>query len=79
MSRVTQRDIAESAAGLQKAAYSLRSAAGGTTIGNGPEGEHDPVVAVSAKALRDTAAYLETVAEEMFGLLPEQQVKVPKK
>jgi hypothetical protein len=78
MPKVTQRDVAESAAGLQKAAYSLRSAAAGQPIGNVPGSEHDPAVAVSAKALTDMATYLETVADELFGLLPEQQIKVPK-
>ena len=79
MPRITQRDVAESAAGLQKAAYSLRSAAAGTPIGNVPGGEQDPAVAVSAKALREVAAYLETVADELFELIPEQQLKVPKR
>lgn len=79
MPKITQRDVAESAAGLQKAAYSLRSAAGGIPLGHGPEGLQDPVVAVRAKALTDTAAYLETVAGELLGLIPEHPVKVPKK
>lgn len=74
MAKITQRDIAESVAGLQKLAHDLQAAASEST----PKGAPKHTVLVSIALLKGSVDYLQTVSEELLTLIPEKQVVVPK-
>lgn len=66
MPKVTQRDIAESVAGLRDIAKDLRSAM------ENPEGGR---AAVRVSVMLNHAAYLEQVAGELLSLIPDTPIK----
>lgn len=68
MPKITQRDIAESAAGLQNVAKDLRSAVDVSEGG---------VSQVKVSAMQNHAAYLDQVASELLTLIPDTPVKTP--
>ena len=70
MPKLTQRDIAESVAGLRDTARQLRQSASFSEGGF--------IASVSVSLLLNNAAYLEQVAGELLVLIPDTPVKSPK-
>jgi len=74
LKRVTQRDIHDTVLGLRQTAKALRDAASNTPL----EGYTTPTVPASVKGLLDKASYLDSTAEELRLLIPDNPLKVPK-
>lgn len=70
---VTQRDIVDSIIGLRELARDLRNASDGPTVAK----INPPAVPVSVQGLLRHAVYLETVADELRGLVLDTDVIVP--
>lgn len=74
MKKVTQRDVAESISGLRGVAADLQQAVNSNPVVQGlPPG----TVLVQANVLARHARYIEGVADELLGLIPEKPVSVP--
>jgi hypothetical protein len=74
-SRITQHELVETISGLRDTAKDLKEAASAVPL----EGYQETVVAAKTRVLLESAGYLETVAEELLGLLPNTQINIPSK
>lgn len=68
MSKITQRDLLESIVGLRAIAHDLRVAT---------EHAEGSTVEVSVRGMMEHATYLDQVANELAGLIPDRPVKIP--
>ena len=69
---VTQRQIAESIAGLKLVVKDLTEAADSDPV----EGSKGRIVMTTVKGLRSHADFLDRVASELLELIPEEPVEV---
>jgi hypothetical protein len=72
---ITQKDILETILGLQRIADDLRKAAESSPLPNFKK----PTVPVQITGLLNHSSYLTQVAEELRQLIPDEEVKIPKK
>lgn len=73
---VTQKDFMESVIGLREMSASMRRA---TEDGPLVEGVNAPSIPVRLSTMLSNAQYLETVADELLQLIPDQPVPTPPK